>query len=132
MEGFDAEGFVREWVRAWNARDLDAVVGHFTEDAEFFSPRAEEVTGNPAVVGREALRAYWQGGTAHLDRLHFTLDHWVWDGVDQLVIVYNSEVGERRRRACELLVIDLPSGRARYGEAMYGAELRSTGVARPS
>ena len=50
MEGFDAEGFVREWVRAWNARDLDAVVGHFTEDAEFFSPRAEEVTGNPAVV----------------------------------------------------------------------------------
>ena len=30
------------------------------------------------------------------------------------------------------LVIDPASGRARYGEAMYGAELRFTGVGRPS
>ena len=128
---FDAEGFAREWVAAWNARDIEAVVGHFTEDAQFFSPRAEEVTGSPVVSGRAALREYWQTATGHLDRLQFTLDHVVWDGGERLAIVYNSEVGERRRRAVELLVIDAASGRARYGEAMYGAELRSTGMARP-
>ncbi|MEZ4552313.1 MAG: nuclear transport factor 2 family protein [Dehalococcoidia bacterium] len=131
MGEFDAEGFARAWVRDWNARDLEAVAGHFTEDAQFFSPRAEEVTGSPVVQGRDALRAYWQAGTGHLDRLQFTLDHVVWDGVERLAIVYKSEVGERRRRAVELLVIDVASGRARYGEAMYGAELRSTGMARP-
>lgn len=132
MAGFDAEGFAREWVAAWNARDIEAVVGHFTEDAQFFSPRAEEVTGSAVVSGRAALREYWETATGHLDRLQFTLDHVVWDGAEELVIVYTREAGARPQRACELLVIDLASGRARYGEAMYGAELRSTGMARPA
>lgn len=126
---FDAEGFARKWVAAWNARDIEAVVRHFTEDAQCFSPQAEEVTGSPAVSGRAALRDYWHTATGHLDRLQFTLDHIVWDGVEELVVVYTREAGGQR--ACELLVIDPVSARARYGEAMYGAELRSTGVARP-
>ena len=46
--------FARKWVDAWNAHDVDRVLEHFTEDAEFYSPFivtiAKEPTGR--LVGK--------------------------------------------------------------------------------
>ena len=35
MERSSAERFAREWVRAWNQRDLAAVLAHYAEDVVF-------------------------------------------------------------------------------------------------
>lgn len=120
---FDPEGFAREWIAAWNDRDIERVVSHFEPDAAFRSPRAAEITGNALVWGRDALRAYWSAAAGRVAHLHFTLDSIIWDGGRHLVIVYDSEVGDRRRRACEFYEINTATHLARSGEAMYGADV---------
>jgi ketosteroid isomerase-like protein len=34
-----------EWFDAWNAHDLEEVLGHYANDVEFTSPFAVELTG---------------------------------------------------------------------------------------
>lgn len=54
---------VQDWVeaygRAWGEKDADAVVGLFTEDAEYRSSPFRE----PA-VGSDAIRDYWERATS--------------------------------------------------------------------
>src|SRR5688500_11722826 len=106
MGTFDPQRFANDWIAAWNALDVDGVVSHFAERCEFRSPRAQEVTGSAAVQRRDALRAYWTEAARRATSLHFTLDRVLWNGADEVVILYDSRVGERRRRACEFFLFD--------------------------
>src|SRR5437016_11418335 len=38
MDAQQTEGFAKGWIQAWNQRDLEAVLSHYTEDIEFQSP----------------------------------------------------------------------------------------------
>ena len=38
----DAECFAADWLAAWNAHDLDAIIEHYDEDVVFSSPFAVE------------------------------------------------------------------------------------------
>jgi hypothetical protein len=40
------------WIDAWNARDVESVLGHFEESARFTSPKALATTGCAIVEGR--------------------------------------------------------------------------------
>jgi SnoaL-like protein len=61
-----AEAFAREWIAAWNAHDLSAILSHYSPDIEFLSPVAQDIIGHGRVVGLSALRSYWtQGLQAH-------------------------------------------------------------------
>jgi hypothetical protein len=112
--------FARRWVAAWNRRDIEAVVAHFSEDARFTSPRAAERTGRATVVGRPALAAYWQGARA-LPSLHFTLDRVLWDAEKREgAILYLADLGGKRLRAVEIMRFGA-DGLIAEGEALYGA-----------
>ncbi len=67
----NSDEFARWWVRPWSNRDVDAIVACFADNARFVSPRAAEVTGNPVVVGRQALRDYWQRAVASIKSIAF-------------------------------------------------------------
>ncbi len=115
-----AESFAREWIAAWNRRDIDAIVAHYAADGRFTSPRALERMGTATVVGRDMLKAYWQGARK-LPVLHFTLDRAVWDETRrELVVLYTSDRGDAKIRAMEVMAFG-PDGLIRAGEAMYGA-----------
>ena len=43
----DALAFAREWVDAWNSRDLDRIMAHYTEDFEMTSPLIAMVMEEP-------------------------------------------------------------------------------------
>ena len=43
MNRKDMEMFAANWIANWNARDLDAILAHFAEDARFISPLAAEL-----------------------------------------------------------------------------------------
>ena len=111
----------REWIRNWCARDIERIVSHFSESAQFVSPVAAKRTGSPLVVGREALCAYWQ--VVHSFRsFRSTLERVLWDeAAKELAIVYTREIDGGHDRACEFLSFD-GSGKVIRGEAMYGAE----------
>jgi len=89
-----AQAFARSWEAAWNAHDLDAVLAHFHDDVVFTSPLAPVMTGDPSgiVVGRDALRRYWETGLARVPDLRFeVLD--VALGVDAVALRYRNQAG---------------------------------------
>jgi steroid delta-isomerase len=113
--------FADEWVAAWNRRDVDAVLAHYAEDAQFVSPIASAVVGRPVLRDKQELAAYWRAGLARITTLEFRLDHAVWDERRrELVVVYEANLNGERKRSCEIMRFDA-AGRQVGGEALYGA-----------
>lgn len=115
--------FAQWWAQAWSNRDVDAVVSRFADDVRFVSPRAAEVTGNPVVVGGEALRDYWQRAVGAVESIVFEVDQVLEDaGGKHIVIVYTSNIDGLRRRACEFMQFD-DEEKITSAEAMHGCQL---------
>jgi hypothetical protein len=65
----DAATVVERQLTAYNARDLDAFVACYADDVVVYRPPATE----PAMVGRAALRAFYQRERFVHEGLHATL-----------------------------------------------------------
>lgn len=99
----DAQTFAREWVKAWNDHDLEAILAHYAEDVVFHSPRIRIVTGRnvDALNGKAALRDYW-GKALDLARdLYFEVDQ-VFASSDALTILYTNH---RQQQVTETFVL---------------------------
>lgn len=115
--------FAERWIAHWNARDIEAVLAPFAEDAQFTSPVAGEVVGRSALRNKAELRAYWQKGVARLSVLEFTLDRASWDERRRtLTVTYQARLNGEAKRACEIMQFD-ETGRQIRGEAFYGAPI---------
>lgn len=90
-----ARAFAKDWINAWNARDLDAVLAHYSEDCTFTSPFVARFAGEPGgrLTGKASLRAYWTAALAALPALHFELVD-VLTGVDCIMILYRGHRGQ--------------------------------------
>jgi hypothetical protein len=99
-----ADRLAAEWVAAWNAHDLDAVMGHYADDVVFVSPFVAALAGEQSGVihGREALRAYFARALEAYPDLHFDL-HAALPGVSSVALHYRS-VGDRE--AIEVMELD--------------------------
>ena len=80
-----------EWFDAWNAHDLEAVLGHYADDVEFTTPFAVELTGRPdgTLHGIDELRSYFARALAAFPDLRFT-DLRVAQGVSSITLCYRS------------------------------------------
>jgi hypothetical protein len=115
--------FAETWIASWNRRDVDAVLSHFAEEAQFVSPMARHLVGRPALRNRKEIEDYWRAGLERISRLEFKLDHATWDERRrELNVVYEATFDGERKRACEIMQFDA-SGRQIRGEALYGAVL---------
>lgn len=87
-----AQDFAREWVKAWNDHDLEAILSHYDDGVVLHSPRISKVTGRNVdfVTGKEELRAYWGKALGLLRDLFFETDQ-VLVGSDSLTILYTNE-----------------------------------------
>ncbi len=97
----DAIGFSQQWVQAWNAHDVEAVLRHFDDDVVFTSPVAAKMLPETAGVvrGKSALRAYWATALQRVPDLRFTVEG-VYQGIDTVVINYRNQDGGM---VCEVL-----------------------------
>jgi len=66
MDAQQNEGFAKGWIQAWNRRDLEAVLSHYTEDIEFQSPLVVNLLGETSgtVRGKQNLREYFRKALA--------------------------------------------------------------------
>ena len=113
--------FAEAWIAAWNRRDVDAVLAHFAEEAQFVSPVARNFVGRPVLQSKQELAAYWRAALDRIATLEFTLDHAAWDERRrELNVVYEANLNGERKRACEIMQFDA-AGRQIRGEALYGA-----------
>ena len=94
MDHAAAQAFTEQWVRAWNAHDIEAVLAHFAEDVVFTSPVAARVVpeSGGVVRGKQALRAYWTSALTRLPDLRFEIVA-TYVGVGTLVINYRNQLG---------------------------------------
>ncbi len=116
------QAFAQKWIDNWNRRDVEAVLGHFTDDPVFISPLAATITGDREVKGKEALRAYWNRASAESNSLRFDLIDAICDVAAQtLVVFYRAEKEGSARTAVEIM--RFKDGRQVSGEALYGAAL---------
>jgi hypothetical protein len=95
MPTFDARAFADDWVRAWNAHDVEAVLVHFHDDVVFTSPIAALVVpeSDGVVRGKDALRHYWTTALTMVPDLHFDIVG-VYRGISTVVINYRNHRGE--------------------------------------
>jgi steroid delta-isomerase len=113
--------FAEAWIANWNRRDVDAVLSHFADDAQFVSPVARNFVGRPVLQNKKKLADYWRAALGRISTLEFKLDHASWDERRrELNVVYEANLNGERKRACEIMQFDA-SGRQIRGEALYGA-----------
>lgn len=116
MDRDAAARFVERWRQDWRKVDIDAVVSHFTDDAEMRSPLALKLTDSAVVKGAENIRRYWQRAYGHIESADLTVLAWSWDAeIARLTIWW--QLGEAR--ASEFMEFDT-AGRVRRSEALYG------------
>jgi hypothetical protein len=112
MDHTEAKTFAEQWVRDWNAHDIDALLEHFTDDVVFTSPVAVRLlSGDGVIRGKEALREYWSEGIRLIPDLRFEVLA-VYSGIATLVINYRNQAG---RVVCEVLTFDGPLVREGHG-----------------
>ncbi|OBF70564.1 DUF4440 domain-containing protein [Mycobacterium sp. 852002-51613_SCH5001154] len=92
----DAVAFGQQWVDAWNAHDVEAVLDHFHDDVVFTSPVAATIVPESAGVvrGKSELRRYWNLALQRIPHLRFSVEA-VYQGVDTIVIAYRNQDGGR-------------------------------------
>jgi ketosteroid isomerase-like protein len=61
MEITKSEAIAREWVQAWNRRDLESLLSHYADDVEFRSPLAARLLDDKSgmIRGKQNLREYF-------------------------------------------------------------------------
>jgi ketosteroid isomerase-like protein len=121
LAGFEPAGFAAQWAAAWNRRDVEAVLAHFSEETVFTSPTALAVTGAAVVRGKPALRAYWNLAMAKISSLHFTVDRVLWEAPrSELAIIYVSVINGASKKVSENLLFDA-DGKVGAAEVFHGA-----------
>ena len=84
-----AQALAEEWVAAWNAHDLDAIMALYAPGIVFQTPTIIDTLGiaDGTVRGAERLREHFARGFERLPDLRFDLDC-VYAGVSSIAIVY--------------------------------------------
>jgi hypothetical protein len=95
-----------EWVEAWNAHDLDAIMAHYDDAVELTSPVAARLLGLPdgRVAGKANLRAYFQRGLEAFPELNFHLEDVLW-GLNSVVLYYTNQRGTKTAEFMELSAV---------------------------
>lgn len=116
LDGNEAETFARDWLAAWNDRDIDRILSHYSEEIIFHSPRIARVMGNEAssVFGKKALREYWTKALALAPQLFFEMDD-ILTGSDAMTILYTNH---REERVAETFIFN-PEGKVVRSVATY-------------
>jgi ketosteroid isomerase-like protein len=85
----DGRRLAEEWLAAWNAHDLDAIMGLYASRIVFQTPTIIATLGiaDGRVEGVEALREHFERGLRRLPDLRFALEQ-VYVGVRAIAITY--------------------------------------------
>ena len=112
----EALNLASDWVAAWNAHDLDAIMEHYEDGIELTSPVAERLLAIPGgkIAGKENLRAYFQRGLEAYPDLEFRLED-VLCGVNSVVLYYANQKGTRTAEFMEIA----PTGKVARVVANY-------------
>lgn len=82
----------RDWVDAWNRRDLEALLAFYADDIELRSPFAKVYAKDGFIYNKSELRAYWGEAMRRMPNLHLELVA-VYPGHQAMTLHYVDEAG---------------------------------------
>ncbi|MGK7877221.1 MAG: nuclear transport factor 2 family protein [Xenococcaceae cyanobacterium] len=84
--------FAGDWISAWNAHDLEQIMGHYAENVVLISPIAAKLLNRPdgKVSGKNELREYFRKGLEAYPNLRFELIE-VLAGLESVVLYYANQ-----------------------------------------
>lgn len=90
-----AAGFAKSWYAAWNAHDIDAIMGHYAETIRHSSPFIKRYNNSdaPALEGMAAVREYFARALERNPTLRFDPQH-VTVGLASVILVYTRMTGD--------------------------------------
>ena len=96
--------FARDWIDAWNSRDLERILKHYSDEIDFASPFVPRLLGGTSeqVRGMVALREYFARALKAYPELRFDL-RGIYLGVRSVVLEYQSV---SNRAAAEMMEFD--------------------------
>ena len=91
-----AQQFAAEWIAAWNAHDIDAVLAHYADDFTMTTPMIQKLLGIPSgtLQGKRAVGDYWRAALQKIPDLQFSIIETTC-GVDTVSIYYHAVLGRR-------------------------------------
>jgi ketosteroid isomerase-like protein len=106
----------REWIAAWNSRDLERVLKLYAKDAEMTSDKIQALgfDSTGTLESKAKIRIYWTKALTLLPDLHFTLID-LFISPDSMVVFY---ANERGAKICEYLRLDA-AGKIVLGSANH-------------
>ncbi len=98
-----AKKFTEQWIHSWNSHDLNAILEHYSDNIEFYSPMIALLKFNEKglITNKKELREYFQIGLNAYPNLQFQL-HNFFTGVTTLVIYYTSVNGRMATEVFEM------------------------------
>ena len=86
-----AREIAEDWISAWNERDLEKILCHYTDELEFVSPLVVSRLGREdgTIRTKRGLRDYFSQGIGPGSELHFELID-VFAGVSSITLYYSN------------------------------------------
>ena len=93
----------RQWIEAWNRKDLAAILEHYGDNVEVCSPLVIQRYGKAdgRLRGKQAVREYFADGIRNIPGLRLELVEAL-VGVCAVTVVYRRENGALVADCCEL------------------------------
>ena len=96
-----------KWFDAFNNHNLEQLLSLYDDDAEHYSPKLKihKPETNGLVVGKQALREWWQDAFARLPSLNYKVTSLTANG-DRVFMEYiRSVAGEENMLVAEVLIV---------------------------
>src|ERR1044071_7622682 len=97
----------KQWLKAFNTRDLEALLALYDEQAEHFSPKLKvrQPETNGLIKGKSAMRTWWQDAFERLPSLEYR-EKTITANMDRVFIEYTRFVmGEDEMNVAEVLEV---------------------------
>jgi ketosteroid isomerase-like protein len=120
-----AQEHLDKWIRAWNARDLPAILAIYSDEVEFASPKVKLVLPEKSVgrvKGKKELERYWSLALQKYPPLHFApVSFAINPGNDECFLEYVSSLNGQKTLVVEKFQF-ASNGLVVKSSAFYGAE----------
>ena len=92
----EAQNYAQNWIDAWNAHDIDAIMGFYADSIRHITPKLTMLFGaaTHVIEDKKELRDYFEAALKRSPELQFTLIE-VFSGAESIVIVFDSTTGIR-------------------------------------
>lgn len=92
----EAQSYAEKWIDAWNAHDIEAIMGLYADSISHITPKLTMLFGaaTNTIQSKKDLRDYFTASLKRSPDLQFTLQE-VFSGAESIVIVFDSTTGIR-------------------------------------